>query len=111
MALTDAEIRALEAPAKRIQVADGNGLSLDIMPSGKKTWLYRYRLNQEYGRVALGRYLDLSLKAARKKRDESWRARWPLAAIRRGASAETALDSPLIRPWRSLASGTTRSRS
>jgi hypothetical protein len=70
MALTDAAIRNLEAPAKRMQVADGGGLSLDLHPSGKKSWLYRYRLHGEYGRVSLGRYPDLSLKAARKKRDE-----------------------------------------
>ncbi len=70
MALTDAEIRALGTPAKRTQVADGNGLSLDLLPSGKKTWLYRYRINGEYGRVTVGRYPDLSLKAARRKRDE-----------------------------------------
>lgn len=70
VALTDAEIRSLAAPAKRIQVADGNGLSLDIMPTGKKTWLYRYRLNGAYGRVTLGPYPDLSLKAARIRRNE-----------------------------------------
>jgi integrase len=70
MAVTDAQIRALEVPAKRMQMADGNGLSLDILPSGKKSWLYRYRINGAYGRVTLGRYPDLSLKAARRKRDE-----------------------------------------
>jgi integrase len=70
MALTDAQIRALEVPAKRMQMADGNGLSLDILPTGKKSWLYRYRINGAYGRVTLGRYPDLSLKAARRKRDE-----------------------------------------
>jgi hypothetical protein len=70
VAVTDAGIRAIEALAKRIQKADGNGLSLDVVPSGKKSWLYRYRLLGDYGRVTLGRYPDLSLKAARKKRDE-----------------------------------------
>jgi Arm DNA-binding domain len=68
--LTDAGIRGLETPAKRMQVADGGGLSLDLHSSGKKSWLYRYRLNGQYGRVTLGRYPDLSLKAARKRRDE-----------------------------------------
>jgi integrase len=53
-----------------MQMAAGGGLSLDLHPSGKKSWLYRYRLNGEYGRVTLGRYPDLSLKAARKRRDE-----------------------------------------
>jgi Arm DNA-binding domain len=54
MALTDAEIRALEISPRRVQLADGNGLSLDVLPSGEKTWLYRYRLNRAYGRVTLG---------------------------------------------------------
>src|ERR1035437_937223 len=70
MALTDTRIKGLDTPAKKMQVADGGGLSLDLHPSGKKSWLYRYRLNGKYGRVSLGRYPDLSLKAARKKRDE-----------------------------------------
>jgi integrase len=50
--------------------SDGNGLSLDVLPSGKTSWLYRYRLNGAYGKVTLGRYPDLSLKAARAKRNE-----------------------------------------
>jgi integrase len=34
------------------------------------SWLYRYRLNGKYGKVALGHYPDLSLKDARGKRDD-----------------------------------------
>jgi len=34
------------------------------------SWLYRYCLDGKYGRVTLGRYPDLSLKAARGRRDE-----------------------------------------
>ena len=70
MALTDAGIRALKPRAGRYMVSDGRGLSLDILPSGKMTWLYRYRMAGKYGKVALGRYPDLSLKAARARRDE-----------------------------------------
>jgi integrase len=51
-------------------VSDGRGLSLDILPSGKMSWLYRYCLDGKYGKVNLGRYPDLPLKAARAKRDE-----------------------------------------
>jgi integrase len=51
-------------------VSDGRGLSLDVLPSGKMSWLYRYRLEGNYGRVTLGLYRDLTLKAARVKRDE-----------------------------------------
>jgi integrase len=51
-------------------VSDGRGLSLDVLPSGKMSWLYRYRLDGKYGKVNLGHYPDLSLKAARGRRDE-----------------------------------------
>src|SRR5271157_258630 len=70
MALTDAGIRALRPRAGRYMVSDGRGLSLDILPSGKMSWLYRYCLDGKYGKVNLGRYPDLPLKAARGKRDE-----------------------------------------
>lgn len=70
MALTDAGIKALKPRAARYIVSDGRGLSLDILPSGKMSWHYRYRLEGKYGKVNLGRYPDLSLKAARGKRDE-----------------------------------------
>ena len=70
MALTDAGIRALKPRAGRYMVSDGRGLSLDILPSGKMSWLYRYCLDGKYGKVILGRYPDLPLKVAREKRDE-----------------------------------------
>jgi integrase len=70
MAFTDAGIKALKPRAARYMVSDGRGLSLDILPSGKMTWVYRYFLDGKYGKVTLGRYPDLSLKAARGRRDE-----------------------------------------
>jgi len=70
MALTDAGIKALKPRAARYMVSDGKGLSLDKLPSGKMSWLYRYRLDGKYEKVALGHYPDLSLKAARGRRDE-----------------------------------------
>jgi integrase len=50
-------------------VSDGRGLSLDILPSGKMSWLYRYCLEGNRGKVTLGGYPDLPLKVAREKRD------------------------------------------
>ena len=70
MALTDAGIRALKPKAARYMVSDGRGLSLDVLPSGIMSWLYRYRLNGRYEKVILGRYPDLPLRGARAKRDE-----------------------------------------
>jgi integrase len=70
MALTNAQIRGLKPKASRYLVSDGRGLSLDVLPSGKMSWLFRYRLNASYEKVVLGRYPDLTLKAARAKRDD-----------------------------------------
>lgn len=71
MALTDAAIKGLKPKAgARYSKADGNGLLLDITPGGVRSWVYRYRLNGRREKLVLGRYPDLSLKAARAKRDE-----------------------------------------
>jgi integrase len=51
-------------------VSDGRGLSLDVLRSGKISWLYRYCLAGQRGKVTLGGYPDLTLKKARERRDE-----------------------------------------
>ncbi len=70
MPLTDAQIKALQPRPARYLITDGRGLSLDVLPSGVKSWMYRYRQDGVYGKLTLGRYPDLTLKAARDKRDE-----------------------------------------
>jgi integrase len=70
MALTDAGIKALKPRAGPYMVSDGRGLSLDILPSGKMSWLYRYSLDGKQEKVSLGGYPDLTLRKAREKRDE-----------------------------------------
>ena len=71
MALTDATIKGLKPKAgARYSKADGNGLLLDITPGGVRSWVFRYRLNGKREKLVLGRYPDLSLKAARAERDK-----------------------------------------
>lgn len=70
MPITDAKIKGLKPNAKRYMVTDGNGLSLDVLPSGKMSWLYRYWFNGRQERVTLGQYPAVSLKEAREKRDK-----------------------------------------
>src|ERR1035441_6620848 len=70
MALTDAGIKALKPRATRYMVSDGRGLSVDLLPSGKMSWLYRYSVDGARGKVALGGYPDLTLRKARERRDE-----------------------------------------
>jgi len=70
MALTDAEIKALKPRAGRYLVSDGWGLSLDILPSGKMSWLYRYSFEGKREKATLGGYPDLTLRKAREKRND-----------------------------------------
>ena len=69
MALTDAKLKGLKPRESRFLLSDGHGLSVDITPAGAMTWLFRYRQAGKQHRVTLGRYPDLSLKAARDKRN------------------------------------------
>jgi hypothetical protein len=70
MPLTDAKIKGLRPGAARYLESDGKGLSLDVLPSGKLSWLYRYHLNGKQERVTLGQYPSVTLKAARNMRDK-----------------------------------------
>ena len=70
MALTDTGIKALKPRAGRYMVSDGRGLSLDILPSGKMSWLYRYSFDGKREKAILGAYPDLTLRKARERRDE-----------------------------------------
>ena len=70
MALTDVSIKALKPKAKRYSVTDQRGLCIEVYPTGGCLWHYRYRADGKAQRVTLGRYPELTLKAARAKRDE-----------------------------------------
>jgi integrase len=65
--LTDTKIRSLRARQKAYQVADGEGLVLEVRPSGQRAWLYRYRVYARQEKLSLGSYPGLSLAEAREK--------------------------------------------
>ena len=64
-ALTDTKLRNLKPRRKPYQVADGEGLVLEVRPSGQKAWLYRYRLYGRPEKLSVGTYPDVSLADAR----------------------------------------------
>ena len=70
MALTDTQLKALKPRAKPYIVSDGDGLYVEVLPTGGVCWRYRYRLTGKQEKVSLGQYPDLSLKIARQKRAE-----------------------------------------
>lgn len=63
--LSDIKIRNLKPREKSFQVADGEGLVLEIRPSGQKAWLYRYRIYGRQEKLSLGPYPEISLARAR----------------------------------------------
>ena len=68
--LTDTGIRRARAKEKRYMISDGNGLYIEVMPSGKKYWRLRYWLNKKEYKKSLGPYPEISLKEARDLRDQ-----------------------------------------
>lgn len=71
MALSDTAIRAAKHGAKPIKLFDANGLFLLLQPSGGKLWRLKYRYAGKEKKLSVGRYPDVGLKAARRRRDEA----------------------------------------
>lgn len=71
MALTDTALKALKPKEKNYTVTDEKGLYVEIFPTGRIVWRFRYRLNGKLEKLTMGQYPTLSLKNARKQRDEA----------------------------------------
>ena len=71
MPLTDTQIKALKPDTKSRKYADEKGLYLEVAPSGGKWWRLKYRMDGKEKRFSLGVYPEVSLKAARTRRDEA----------------------------------------
>ena len=71
MALNDSTLRALQPGEKRYARSDGQGLAIEVYPSGGKSWRYRYQLNGKTEKICLGKYPEITLKAARARRHEA----------------------------------------
>lgn len=68
--LTDAKIKAAKPTGKRYELVDGNGLYLDVTPSGIKTWRYRYRIHGLREKITIGQYPATTLAEARARNME-----------------------------------------
>ncbi|GAD22636.1 integrase arm-type DNA-binding domain-containing protein [Acidovorax sp. MR-S7] len=69
MPLTDTAIRRALPGPKTQKLTDGQGMYLEVAPSGGKWWRLKYRIAGVEKRLSLGTYPETSLKAAREKRD------------------------------------------
>lgn len=104
--LTDSAIKVAKSKDKPYKLADGQGLYLEVMPSGSKLWRLKYRHADKEKRLALGAYPTISLQKARQRREE---ARQQLAegidpgeqkkAVRQAQKAEGLTFEALAREW------------
>lgn len=69
--LTDVAIRNAQPRAKRFKLADAHGLYLEVLPTGSKSWRWKYRFAGVEKRLTLGPYPLISIRRARELRDEA----------------------------------------
>ena len=70
MPLTDTALRTAKPGLKPRSISDSGGLSVLIQPNGAKWWRFRYRFGGKPHHLSLGVYPRVSLKEARRRRDE-----------------------------------------
>lgn len=73
MPLTDTAVKAAKPADKPRKIFDGDGLYLEVAPSGGKWWRLKYRWAGREKRLSLGVYPEVSLLEARRRRDEARR--------------------------------------
>lgn len=69
--LTDSALKAAKPREKPYKLADGEGLYLEVMPTGSKLWRLKYRHLGQENRLAFGSYPEVTLLQARRKRSEA----------------------------------------
>lgn len=68
MALTDTKLKSLKPREKAYTLADGEGLYVEVLPSGSIVWRMRYRLHGRPEKVTIGPYPAVTIRKAREQR-------------------------------------------
>lgn len=71
MSLTDTACKNAKPSEKSRKLSDGQGLYLEIAPTGAKYWRLKYRFHGKEKRLAFGVYPGVSLKDARDKKEKA----------------------------------------
>jgi hypothetical protein len=69
--LTDAKIRAAKPSERHVKLFDSGGLYLEVSPRGGRWWRLKFRFEGREKRLSLGVYPQVSLRTARRRRDEA----------------------------------------
>jgi len=71
MLLSDMQCRTAKPRSKPYKLFDGEGLYLEVMPSGAKYWRQKYRIHGKEKRISHGPYPEVPLMEARQRRRET----------------------------------------
>jgi integrase len=75
MLLNDKTVRAAKPKDKLYRLWDGQGLYLEVTPTGSRRWVYKWTIGGKERRLHIGPLAVVSLKEARQARDEARRLR------------------------------------
>ena len=64
MKLTDRKVQHLKPESNRYEIWEGNGFGIRVFPTGKKSWVFMYRLQGKLHRLTLGQYPNMSVAEA-----------------------------------------------
>ena len=71
MSLSATRVRSCKAQAKPYKLFDEKGLFLLVQPTSAKYWRFKYRYGGKEKLLSMGTYPEVSLKAARERRDDA----------------------------------------
>lgn len=69
--LSDSKIKTLKPTEKMYRILDAERLYIEVRPSGKKIWRFKYTLSGKEGTISFGEYPSVSLADARKRKEDA----------------------------------------
>ena len=69
--LNDTKLRTLKPTEKLYRITDFDGLCIEVKPTGKKFWRFRFRFLDKALMMTLGEYPIVGLAEARRLRDDA----------------------------------------
>ena len=67
--LSDIKVKSAKGKEKPYKLNDGQGLYLQVTPTGGKWWRFKYRFDDKEKLISLGTYPEISLVDARERRE------------------------------------------
>ncbi|MCH4243771.1 tyrosine-type recombinase/integrase [Acinetobacter gerneri] len=69
--LSDAKVKTLKPKEKSYRILDAERLYIEVRPTGKKIWRFKFTHNSKEGTVSFGEYPAVTLQGARKLKEDA----------------------------------------